>query len=297
MKKTLFVILFMTFSSAHALPWYFFSGIGGQGSLQRGLTNNVGGIGFGSTVFQSGKYAVDLEFAYTRAGRISGNEGSSVSFLQKPQPQAPILPAPPPKPTPPAPPPVVVTPDPIHVAPPPIVIVPDPVPVAPDPVLVAPPPVVVVPDPLPPPVAPPCDDEICGPPGYNLASIKSLKSNTRVSNMKPKLRSDYYSVSINPRVNFYNKVWFAVRIGVEQHVLDGNVVTYIKGGGLPDITTEESISDDKINFFGGAGAIVGIRKQLDGYVTADYHDANNSVDDKDFDSDDLIIMTGLRFGF
>ena len=115
--------------------------------------------------------------------------------------------------------------------------------------------------------------------------------------MKPKLRSDYYSVSINPRVNFYNKVWLAVRIGVEQHVLDGDVVTYMKGGGLPDITKEESISDDKMNFFGGAGVIVGIRKQLDGYVTADYHDANNNVDDKDFDSDDLIVMTGLRFGF
>ena len=83
----------------------------------------------------------------------------------------------------------------------------------------------------------------------------------------------------------------------EQHVLDGDVVTYLKGGGLPDITKEESISDDNVNFFGGAGVIVGIRKQLDGYVTADYHDANNNVDDKDFDSDDLIVMTGLRFGF
>jgi hypothetical protein len=61
--------------------------------------------------------------------------------------------------------------------------------------------------------------------------------------------------------------------------------------------TKEKFRDDELTYIIGGAVLFDLRDQLKGVIKFDYHDLNNQVYDNDFQTDDIMVSAGLRFGF
>ena len=299
MRYVLVASLFM--GVANASPFYFQTTIGGAGSFDRGLDNTTGGIALGVTVYETDRFGIDLEAGYTHIGTVKAKPVVEHTVWYEPQPiVVPVAPRKPPD--------VVV----------------DPPIVKPEPIIE--PPVVVVEPPEEPPIYIAEPDKAIGPPDQGhiddqqapeeppivvidlpilpvLASTpQSVKAgNVRINGQElkkylPKFSTDLYQLTAGARVKIGNFLWINLRGGAEKKVIDGQIEEKSQKGQLINWRTDEKFRDNELTYLLGGSVLFPIRKQLMGIVKFDYHDHNNQVDDSKFQTDDIIVSVGLRFG-
>jgi len=302
MKLMLVASLFM--GVADASPFYFQTTIGGAGSFDRGLDRPTASIAIGAAVYETERFGIDLEAGYTRIGTVKGKPTIEHTVWYDP---GPVVPAPIEIPAPP------VGPEPID---PPQITSEPPEPIGPpdqfkikDPVT---PPDFAIPAPDPPPEPDTGDDkpilvidvpiDLAIPRSVLARSANGIPGSIKINGQElkayiPKFNTDLYQGTIGARLKIGNFLWIQLRGGVEQKVIDGQIEEKRQKGEVINWRIKEKFRDDAITYIIGGSALFNLRKQLMGVVRFDYHDLNNRVDDDSFQTDDIIVGAGLRFGF
>lgn len=296
------IVLFLFAGVANASPFYFQTTLGSAGSFGRGLGHETGSIALGAEIFKTDRFAIDLEAGYTQ---ISSNKGKkTVQETIWYEVDVPTIPDPEP---------IVVVEAPV-IEPPTIpepedtIVVID-APITP-PLTYQNPPgsdeTVISHDPLPdePEVEEPPIVEIdIGLPFRRIVpqgagKIEGVRINGKeIKEFMPKFSTDLYQATAGARLKIGNFMWIQLRAGAEKKVIDGQIEEKTKKGELINWRTKEKFRDDEVTYILGGAALFNLRKQLMGVVKFDYHDLNNSVNDSDFQTDDIIVSAGLRFGF
>jgi len=288
MKLMLVASLFM--GVADASPFYFQTTLGGAGSFDRGPEHPTASIAIGAAVYETERFGIDLEAGYTRIGTVKATPKVEHTVWYEP---IPVVPVPTERPEPTEPLPIISEPakpigPPAQVkieTPPPELAEPEPETENDKPILV---------------IDVPIDLAL---PGKLLArSVKGAPEGIRINGQElkkyiPKYSTDLYQTTIGARLKLGNFMWIQLRGGAEKKVIDGQIDEKRQKGETINWRIKEKFRDDEITYVLGGSVLLNLRKQLMGVLKFDYHDLNNRVDDNSFQTDDIIVSAGLRFGF
>ncbi len=228
-----------------------------------GMAPGAGEVGIGAEVWANEKFGLDIEAGYTRTGWSSSRE-ITLAYND--------IPAETPEPPPPA-------------VSEPIVIIDVVVPVKP------PPP----PEPVEPSEEPrevvrplPCYEEVCPSAASQTASGPPT--------VTPKMKNDIFSIKGAARIKVTDFIWLNLNFGAEKKSTDGK----LEKKGIDDqsfmyFRNTERFQNDSLDVVVGASALFQFRKQLKGYLKADYHDFAGTVDGFEAEQDNLVVTAGLRF--
>jgi hypothetical protein len=277
MKIILVASLFIGVASAS--PLYLQSTIGGAGSFDRGTEHTIGSIAIGAAVYETQRFGIDLEVGYTHSGNVKPR--STIEHIDPPLQPEPIEPI------------IITKGSPLDSLPdiePPV---PKPIP-EPDP---EPIPVLEEDDPIIEVIIP-----IDIPINVMAASIDGIPEGVRINGQElkeymPKFSTDLYQTTIGFRLKIGNFMWIQLRGGAEKKVIDGQIDEKTQKGEMINWRTKEKFRDDELTYIIGGAVLFDLRDQLKGVIKFDYHDLNNQVYDNDFQTDDIMVSAGLRFGF
>lgn len=288
MKK--FIVLMAVCFSASAMPFYFYTGLGSSGSIDRGLGHEVAEVGFGVEAYNNGVFGVDIELGYTTEGTVKGRP---IMLASKAEPAPTTYVAEDPKPV------EINIPGvlgPVIALPVVVLDIPIPLPIS-----------VPEPEPEPPPIdeggtdvaEPECGDDFCydydTPMGPAAVGTKMPKATTAT----PTIQNDIFSITVNPKIKVNDFIWLNLRFGVDKKMTDGEIKNEIIDKESRSIQwyNDTHFSDDTVTYHVGAGGVFKFRKQLAGYAKADWYDMSESIQGNDFQTDDVVVIAGLRFLF
>ena len=261
----MFVVLMAVCFNANAMPYYFYTGLGSSGSFDRGLSNEAFEVGFGLEVYNNGLFGLDLELGYTTGSTGKGKPFTVASKVKL----EPVITLP-----------VVVLDIPIPVP------VPKPEP-EPEPEPVQPPPVTD------------CGDDFCyaydAPVRPEAVGTKTPKTTTSM----PTIENDIFSFTIKPKIKINDFIWINLQFGADKKTMDGEIKQKIIDKESRSIQWHNGthFSDDTVTYHVGVGSLFKFNKQLNGYVKGDWYDMSESIDGYDFQTDDVVMIAGLRFLF
>lgn len=284
---------------ASASPFYFQTTIGGAGSFERGPEHLTGNIAIGAVVYETNRFGIDLEAGYTHIGTVKQRSNVEHTVWYEPI-TVTLAPTDPPAPPEPIEQPTEITlNEPVII---PVVVIP----VIEPPVTVIEPPTEPVSEP-----SPPSEDDnplievdipVDLPRRVLSESIGGIPEGVRINGQElkeymPKFSTDLYQATMGARIKIGNFMWIQLRGGAEKKVIDGQIDEKTQKGEMINWRTKEKFRDNELTYVIGGSVLFDIRKQLKGIVKFDYHDFNNQVNDDDFQTDDIMVSAGLRFGF
>jgi hypothetical protein len=322
--KKLIVLMAVCFN-AHAVPFYFYTGLGGAGSFDRGPEHEVAEFGFGVEVYDNGLFGLDLELGYTTGGNVKGRPITLASNDPTPPRDFFVViedpaPVPPPKPV------EIKMPGVTTLFNVPRIVVNIPIPMGLPTQGREPEPEPVEPEPVETDVAQPgCDDDFCyEPPACDSEMCFSAEAKPAppvakppvvtspvakppvvtapapsITTATPSISNDIFSISVNPKIKVNDFIWLNLRFGADKKMTDGEVKQQQIDPQSRTIKwyNDTHFSDDTLTYHVGVGSIFKFRKKLRGYVKGDWYDLNDAIEGNDFQTDDVIVTAGLRFLF